>query len=145
MSRGGFDFTRRESMGVVAAIVPWNFLFPIACWKAAPALAAGQLRVLKPAFVVLLTALALGEIAHAAGLPPGVLQILPPAPAPRWAMPWSRTRSFAGVLHRSTEIDAASWELASRDPEAGVARTRWQVAQYRLCGPDWEKAAMPRP
>lgn len=42
VARGGFDFTLRQSMGVVAAIVPWNFPFPIACWKAAPALAAGN-------------------------------------------------------------------------------------------------------
>src|SRR4030095_7936141 len=41
VSRGGFDFTLRQPMGVIAAIVPWNFPFPIACWKAAPALAAG--------------------------------------------------------------------------------------------------------
>ena len=49
VGRGGFDFTLRQSMGVVAAIVPWNFPFPIACWKAAPALAAGNCVVLKPA------------------------------------------------------------------------------------------------
>ena len=50
VARGGLDFTLREPMGVVAAVVPWNFPFPIACWKAAPALAAGNCFVLKPAF-----------------------------------------------------------------------------------------------
>ena len=54
-----------------------NFPFPIACWKAAPALAAGNCVVLKPASLSPLTALRLGELAHAAGLPPGVLQVLP--------------------------------------------------------------------
>ena len=49
VSRGGFDFTLRQPMGVVACIVPWNFPFPIACWKVAPALAAGNCVVLKPA------------------------------------------------------------------------------------------------
>lgn len=76
VARGGFDFTLRQSMGVVAAIVPWNFPFPIACWKVAPALAAGNAVVLKPASLSPLTALFLGEIATQAGLPPGVLQVL---------------------------------------------------------------------
>src|SRR5207247_6334788 len=62
--RGGFDFTLRQSLGVVAAIVPWNFPFPIACWKAAPALAAGNCVILKPASLSPLTALKLGEVAH---------------------------------------------------------------------------------
>ena len=61
----------------MAAIVPWNFPYPIACWKAAPALAAGNCVVLKPASLSPLTALKLGEIAHGAGLPNGVLQIIP--------------------------------------------------------------------
>lgn len=79
VARGGFDFTLRQSLGVVAAIVPWNFPFPIACWKAAPALAAGNCVVLKPASLSPLTALRLGELAHAAGLPSGVLQVVPGA------------------------------------------------------------------
>jgi betaine-aldehyde dehydrogenase len=77
VGRGGFDFTLRQPMGVVAAIVPWNFPFPIACWKAAPALAAGNCVVLKPASLTPVTALMLGEIALEAGLPPGVLQVIP--------------------------------------------------------------------
>src|ERR1700678_1074426 len=76
VGRGGFDFTLRQPMGVVAAIVPWNFPFPIACWKVAPALAAGNAVVLKPASLSPLTALRLGELALTAGLPPGVLQVL---------------------------------------------------------------------
>ncbi|MGV3773727.1 MAG: aldehyde dehydrogenase family protein [Verrucomicrobiales bacterium] len=76
VSRGGLDFTLRQPMGVVAAIVPWNFPFPIACWKVAPALAAGNSVVLKPASLSPLTALMLGQFAHEAGLPAGVLQVL---------------------------------------------------------------------
>jgi betaine-aldehyde dehydrogenase len=79
VGRGGFDFTLRQPMGVVAAIVPWNFPFPIACWKAAPALAAGNTVVLKPASQSPLTAIALGKLAHQAGLPAGALQVLPGA------------------------------------------------------------------
>src|SRR5688572_28678139 len=77
VSRGGFDFTVRQRLGVVAAIVPWNLPLPIACWKVAPALAAGNTVILKPAELTPLTALALGKICAEAGLPPGVLQILP--------------------------------------------------------------------
>src|SRR6266487_5168572 len=77
VARGGFDFTLRQPMGVVAAIVPWNFPFPIACWKAAPALAAGNTVLLKPASQSPLTAIYLGKLAHEAGLPPGKLQVLP--------------------------------------------------------------------
>jgi betaine-aldehyde dehydrogenase len=77
VGRGGFDFTLHQPMGVIAAIVPWNFPFPIACWKAAPALAAGNTVVLKPASQSPLTAIALGELAHEAGFPPGTLQVVP--------------------------------------------------------------------
>jgi acyl-CoA reductase-like NAD-dependent aldehyde dehydrogenase len=77
VARGGFDFTVPHPLGVVAAIVPWNFPFPIACWKVAPALATANCVVLKPASLSPLTALRLGEIAAEAGLPPGVLQVVP--------------------------------------------------------------------
>ena len=77
VGRGGFDFTLRQPMGAVAAIVPWNFPFPIACWKVAPALAAGNTVVLKPASQSPLTAIYLGKLAHEAGLPVGTLQVLP--------------------------------------------------------------------
>jgi len=71
------DFTLREPLGVVAAITPWNFPFLAAAWKVAPALAAGCTLILKPASYTPLTALMLGEIALEAGVPPGVLNILP--------------------------------------------------------------------
>jgi len=77
VSRGGFDYTLRQPMGVVAAIVPWNFPLLIACWKVGPALAAGNTVVLKPASLSPLTAIRLGQLASEAGLPPGVLQVLP--------------------------------------------------------------------
>ncbi|HEY7072371.1 MAG TPA: aldehyde dehydrogenase family protein [Acidimicrobiales bacterium] len=74
---GGLDVTFREPIGVVGVIVPWNFPLPIAGWGLAPALAAGNTVVLKPASLTPLTALRLGELALAAGLPEGVLQVVP--------------------------------------------------------------------
>jgi acyl-CoA reductase-like NAD-dependent aldehyde dehydrogenase len=74
---GGVDITFREPIGVVGVIVPWNFPMPIASWGFAPALAAGNTVVLKPAELTPLTALRLAELALAAGLPDDVFQVLP--------------------------------------------------------------------
>ena len=67
----------REPLGVVGAIVPWNFPLHMACWKVAPALAMGNSIVLKPAEQSPSTALKLGELALEAGVPPGVLNVVP--------------------------------------------------------------------
>jgi len=72
----GVDMTFREPLGVVGLIVPWNFPLVIACWKVAPALAAGNAIVLKPAELTPLTALELERIALEAGLPEGVLNVV---------------------------------------------------------------------
>ncbi|MGH3298001.1 MAG: aldehyde dehydrogenase family protein [Trebonia sp.] len=74
---GGIDVTFHEPMGVVAVIVPWNFPMPVAAWGFAPALAAGNTVIVKPAEYTPLTALRLEELALAAGLPPGVFQVVP--------------------------------------------------------------------
>ena len=74
---GGIDVTFKEPLGVVGVIVPWNFPMPIAGWGFAPALAAGNTVVLKPAEVTPLTAIRLGELALEAGLPENVLQVVP--------------------------------------------------------------------
>jgi betaine-aldehyde dehydrogenase len=73
---GGIDVTFREPLGVVGLIVPWNFPLPIASWKVAPALAAGNTIVLKPAELTPLTALELERAALDAGLPEGVLNVV---------------------------------------------------------------------
>jgi aldehyde dehydrogenase (NAD+) len=70
-------YVTRQPVGVVAAIVPWNFPLMNAVWKIAPALACGCTVVLKPAELTPLSALRLGELALAAGIPPGVLNIVP--------------------------------------------------------------------
>jgi len=70
-------YTVREAVGVVAAIVPWNFPLMIGMWKIAPALACGCSVVLKPAELTSLTALRIGELALEAGFPPGALNVVP--------------------------------------------------------------------
>ncbi len=73
---GGVDMTFREPLGVVGLIVPWNFPLTIASWKVAPALAAGNCVVLKPAELTPLTAIELEQMALDAGLPEGVLNVV---------------------------------------------------------------------
>ncbi|MGH8275920.1 MAG: transcriptional regulator BetI, partial [Steroidobacteraceae bacterium] len=71
-----FGYTRREPLGVVAGIGAWNYPLQIACWKSAPALACGNAMIFKPAELTPLTAIRLGEIFSAAGLPDGVFQVV---------------------------------------------------------------------
>lgn len=115
VARGGFDFTLRQPTGVVAAIVPWNFPFPITSWKVAPALAAGNAVVLKPASLSPVTAIKLGALALEAGLPPGVLQVLAgPGGKIGDALvqhPLVRKISFTG----STEIGARVLQMSAPD------------------------------
>ena len=75
--RDALTYTVREPVGVVGAIVPWNFPLMIGMWKIAPALACGCTVILKPAELTSLTALRIGELALAAGFPPGVLNVVP--------------------------------------------------------------------
>src|SRR3954462_2522712 len=145
VARGGFDFTLRQPMGVVACIVPWNFPFPIACWKAAPALAAGNCAVLKPASISPLTALKLGEIAHAAGLPAGVLQVLPASGArvgeALVTHPLIRKVSFTG----STTVGQRIMELASRDLKRISLELGGKSPNIIFADSDWKQAAETSP
>jgi betaine-aldehyde dehydrogenase len=141
VARGGFDFTLRQPMGVVACIVPWNFPFPIACWKAAPALAAGNCVVLKPASLSPLTALALGEIAHVAGLPTGVLQVLPGSGSAIGEAlvthPLIRKISFTG----STSVGQRIMELASKDIKRISLELGGKSPNIVFADSDWQRAA----
>ena len=74
---GGLDVTFHEPIGVIGVITPWNFPMPIVAWGFAPALAAGNAVVLKPAEWTPLTSIRLGELALEAGLPAGLLSVLP--------------------------------------------------------------------
>ena len=69
-------YTLREPVGVIAAIVPWNFPLLLTAWKVAPALACGNTVIIKPASQTPLTAIALAEIAAEIGVPPGVLNVI---------------------------------------------------------------------
>ncbi|WP_062352459.1 aldehyde dehydrogenase family protein [Bacillus kwashiorkori] len=76
-----FNYTQKEPVGVCAQIIPWNYPLMMAAWKVAPALAAGCSIVLKPASLTPLTAIVLTEICHEAGVPAGVVNIVPGAGA----------------------------------------------------------------
>jgi acyl-CoA reductase-like NAD-dependent aldehyde dehydrogenase len=75
--RGSLGMITREPLGVIGAVVPWNFPFMLAIWKLAPALAAGNSIVIKPAEQSPLSALKLAELAAEAGIPGGVVNVLP--------------------------------------------------------------------
>jgi len=145
VSRGGFDYTLRQSMGVVAAIVPWNFPLLIATWKTAPALAAGNAVVLKPASLSPLTALRLGELACEAGLPPGVLQVLPgPGSAMGDALvthPLVRKVALTG----STEVGSHLMQLASRDIKRVSLELGGKSPNIVFADADVDKAAATSP
>ncbi len=141
VGRGGFDFTLKQSMGVVAAIVPWNFPLPIAAWKAAPALAAGNAVVLKPASISPLTALRMGALAVEAGLPPGVLQILTGSGSAVGdalvTHPLVRKVSFTG----STEVGRRIMELASKNLTRVSLELGGKSPNVVFADADWERAA----
>jgi betaine-aldehyde dehydrogenase len=145
VGRGGFDFTLRQPMGVVAAIVPWNFPFPIACWKVAPALAAGNAVVLKPASLSPLTALRLGELALAAGVPPGVLQVLTGSGAEIGEAlvrhPLVRKIGFTG----STAVGSNIMEMASKDVKRVSLELGGKSPNIIFADSDWEQAACSSP
>lgn len=145
VARGGFDFTLRQPMGVVAAIVPWNFPFPIACWKVAPALAAGNCVVLKPASQSLLTALLLARTAANSELPSGVLQVLPGMGGEVGDAlvqhPLVRKISFTG----STEIGKRIMELASRDLKRVSLELGGKSPNIIFADADLEQAASSSP
>src|SRR5947209_301203 len=145
VARGGFDFTLRQSMGVVACIVPWNFPFAIACWKVAPALAAGNCVLLKPATISPLTALRLGELAHSAGLPPGVLQVLPGSGSALGEAlvthPLVRKISFTG----STSVGQRIMELAARDLKRISLELGGKSPNIVFADSDWKQAAETSP
>ncbi|HWD19731.1 MAG TPA: aldehyde dehydrogenase family protein [Verrucomicrobiae bacterium] len=140
VARGGLDFTLRQPMGVAAAIVPWNFPFPIACWKVAPALAAGNCVILKPARLSPLTALRLGELALAAGLPDDALQVLAgPGEEMGEALarhPLVRKIGFTGstavgaqiMRAAADDVKRVSLELGGKSPNIIFADADWQQA-----------------
>ncbi len=127
-------FSTREPIGVVGAVIAWNFPFLLATWKCAPALAAGCTVVLKPAEETPLTALRLGELALEAGIPKGVLNVVtgmgPTAGAALTSPRGSRQDHFHR-LHRGGSADRAG---GGRQYEESDGGTRRQVADDRSAG-----------
>jgi phenylacetaldehyde dehydrogenase len=111
-------YTRREPVGVVAAVVPWNFPLLVTAWKLGPALAAGCTVVLKPAEQTPLTALYLGRLIVEAGFPPGVVNILtgdgPNTGAPLVRHPGINKVSFTGSTEVGKLIGHASIDNMTR-------------------------------
>ena len=123
---GGVDITFKEPLGVVGVIVPWNFPMPIAGWGFAPALAAGNTVVLKPAEVTPLTAIRLGELALEAGLPPDVFTVIPGKgrwsgsdssripPSANWCSPVQPLSGNASCAAQPTRSNASLLSSAAR-------------------------------
>ena len=133
-------YTRREALGVVGQIIPWNFPALMAAWKWGPALAAGCTIVMKPAEQTPLTCLRMGELALEAGIPPGVINIVPgygpTAGAALVKHPSCDKIAFTGE-HRTAQIimaDAAqtlkrlTFELGGKSPNVIFADANMDAA-----------------
>ena len=138
----GTGLTFREPVGVCALIVPWNFPFAITTWKAAPALALGNAVVVKPASATPLTALRLAELAHEAGVPPGVFNVLPgPGNAAGAALashPDVRKVAFTG----STEVGVEIQRLVAEDVKRVSLELGGKSASLVFADADLDKAAV---
>ena len=134
-------YTLREPVGVVGAIVPWNFPTSLACWKIGPTIATGCTLVLKPSELTPLTALKLGELAQEAGLPDGVVNVVPgygdPAGDALARHPGVDKISFTGsvrtarkLLHASAEsnLKKLSLELGGKSPQIILADADFEAA-----------------
>ena len=134
------NYTLREPVGVVGAIIPWNFPLSMAAWKVAPALACGNTVVLKPAEQTPLTALRFGELAAEAGFPPGVLNVVPgfgeTAGAALVRHPGVSAISFTGstevgriiMREAATTLKKVSLELGGKSPNIVFADADLGVA-----------------
>ncbi|MFL5825301.1 MAG: aldehyde dehydrogenase family protein [Thermoleophilaceae bacterium] len=142
---GGVDMTFREPLGVVGLITPWNFPLPIASWKVAPALAAGNAIVLKPAELTPLSALELERLAVEAGLPEGVLNVVVgPGRVTGERMvehPDVAKIAFTG----STAVGRRVGELASQSIKRVTLELGGKSANVVFADADLEKAAASAP
>jgi betaine-aldehyde dehydrogenase len=114
---------RREPIGVCASIVPWNYPLNMAAWKLGPALAAGNAVVLKPAELTPLTALMLGRLALEAGLPPGILNVIP-GPGPEVGGALARHEDVALISVTGSTRTGAS---VMRDAAGTVKRVHLEL------------------
>ena len=142
---GGLDVTFLEPLGVVGVIVPWNFPMTIASWGFAPALAAGNAVVLKPAEWTPLTAIRLGELALEAGLPDGLFQVLPG----KGSVVGERFVTHEGVrkivFTGSTEVGKKVMAGCSEQVKAVTLELGGKSANVVFADSDLEKAAATAP
>src|SRR6266516_2425472 len=114
-SQGSMNYIRREPIGVCAAITPWNFPMQMAAWKIAPAIAAGNTVVVKPALLASLTHLEIGRLCAEAGIPEGVVNVIAGSGADAGEAlvdsPLVDRVAFTG----STEVGRRIMQLASRN------------------------------
>ncbi|MBD0337617.1 MAG: aldehyde dehydrogenase [Cyanobacteria bacterium Co-bin13] len=140
VAAAGTSLTFREPIGVCGLIAPWNFPLVITAWKVAPALAMGNTLVLKPASLTPLTALRLGQLALEAGIPPGVLNVVPGAGAEAGAAlirhPLVRKISFTG----STEVGSQVMRLAANDIKRVTLELGGKSANLVFADADLERA-----
>ncbi|GAA2206180.1 aldehyde dehydrogenase family protein [Nonomuraea monospora] len=142
---GGVDLTFQEPLGVVGIIVPWNFPMVIMMWGAAPALAAGNTVIVKPAEWTPLTALRLAELALAAGLPEGVLQVLPGAGEVAGARLVEHPGVAKIVFTGSTEVGKEIAAKAGRQVKRLTLELGGKSANIVFADADLEKAAKTAP
>ena len=140
VAAAGISLTFREPVGVCGLVAPWNFPLAITAWKVAPALAMGNTIVLKPASQTPMTALRLGELALAAGVPPGVFNVVPgPGAVAGDAIvrhPLVRKVSFTG----STEVGAHVMRLAADDIKRVTLELGGKSANLIFADADLDKA-----
>ena len=117
----------REPIGVVGAVLPWNFPLMMAAWKAAPALAAGNSLIIKPAELTSLSTLRMAELAAEAGIPDGVLSVVSARrPARHSVATWTSTRCRSPARPRSVGCSCATRPraISRRSSSSAAARVR---------------------
>ncbi|MFI6738070.1 aldehyde dehydrogenase family protein [Nonomuraea sp. NPDC050451] len=142
---GGVDITFQEPLGVVGVIVPWNFPMVIMTWGVAPALAAGNTVIVKPAEWTPLSALRLAELALAAGLPEGVLQVLPGAGEVAGARLVEHPGVAKIVFTGSTEVGKEIAAKAARQVKRVTLELGGKSANIVFADADLDKAARTAP
>ncbi|GAB1820781.1 aldehyde dehydrogenase family protein [Herbidospora sp. RD11066] len=142
---GGIDVTFQEPLGVVGIIVPWNFPMVIMMWGAAPALAAGNTVIVKPAEWTPMSALKLAELALAAGLPEGVLQVLPGAGEVAGARLVEHPDVAKIVFTGSTEVGKLIAAKAAQQVKRVTLELGGKSANIVFADSDLEKAAASAP
>ncbi|MDZ7810856.1 MAG: aldehyde dehydrogenase family protein [Arhodomonas sp.] len=128
---GGFYYTRPEPLGVCAGIGAWNYPLQIACWKTAPALAAGNTMIFKPAELTPLSALRLAELFREAGLPDGVFNVVQGEAETGQAL-MAHPRGGQGLAHRRGGHRQGGHARRRQDAQGSDHGARRQVAADRI-------------